>query len=213
MVSASRSTHMLHLGPNVDTVGRPVDKRQSDNAWKFYRTNITAMSCSRILKNAVLSTGVTQLSHPHDRFLIRHMDNFARNCIDWLMCIGVVPVFVKVHADGQRLPIVPQPHRVQITVRDLEGGDLGYRGLLDGMMNMVATDASSNVFVWGGGTISAVLEFRVCFFFSYRICRGGGEGREGAGCDRCIGDNPPGGDGRLHTALSALEVQVSQRPL
>lgn len=142
---------MMHLGPGVDTVGRPLDQRQCDSAWKFYQTNVTAMNCSRILKNAVLNTGVTQLSDADDHFLVRHMDTFARNCVDWLMCVGVVPVVVKGFEGGRRLPVVPQPHRVQLSVRDLPGGDVGYRGVLDASMNLFGLDDTNDILVWGGG--------------------------------------------------------------
>jgi hypothetical protein len=134
--------------PFIDHVGTPVSRDQSRNAWRFYNTNAVAMNCARVIKNAVLATGVT--STGIDEVTARHMDVFARNCVDWLMCIGIVPISVCTLDSGQRVPTVPMPHRVELSIHDLPGGDVGYRGVLAGAMPFFDKE-SRGILVWGGG--------------------------------------------------------------
>ena len=141
----------MSASPFLDYVGTPVHKEQCRNAWTFYHNNVVAMNCARIIKNAVLANGVG--SSVGDEFMVRHMNTFARNCVDWLLCIGVVPVAVHSLESGQKVPVVPHPHRVHLSVCDLPSGDVGYRGILSGgsILPGDATGQNRDVLVWGGG--------------------------------------------------------------
>lgn len=81
----------------------PLNPEQYRNTWRFYLNDVTAKHCARIVRSEVLSQGV-RLQWPDDApeeqasYCRRHMNLFAQRALDWIICVGVVPIAWRYHA-------------------------------------------------------------------------------------------------------------------
>ena len=137
--------------------GRPLKREQYESVWDFYRTNCTALHCARIIKNSVLAAGISDgvdtKPTPRSLYVHRHLEGFARDAFDWIICIGLVPVVLRMHpAINELLPEIPSSQSVHITVSSSVSGQSMFGCTVqsrDCMLPMLTQRA--RVMVWSGG--------------------------------------------------------------
>ena len=85
-----------------------------------------------------------------------HFEKIAHIALDWILCVGVVPVAL-VHSTttNQSLPVVPQTEAVRLYVNMDDYGRLSYSGEFVALRSMFAVHPNYQrpaVMVWSGGS-------------------------------------------------------------
>lgn len=148
----------------------PLNATQMNNVWDLYRTHPTVGCCAQVYRNSLLGEGVRihaktdrigPLDEGSNKVRQLRYEHVANVAMDWLICVGVVPLVLQYdHHIGRLLPIVPQPEAVKLFVRLDANGDRHYEGLLERGNSILSsvvtgalpeTEARTIVRVWAGG--------------------------------------------------------------
>lgn len=148
----------------------PLNATQMNNVWELYRTHPTVGCCAQVYRNSLLGEGVRihaktdrigALDEGSNKVRQLRYEHVANVAMDWLICVGVVPLVLQYdHHIGRLLPIVPQPEAVKLFVRLDANGDRHYEGLLERGNSILSsvvtgalpeTEAQTVVRVWAGG--------------------------------------------------------------
>ena len=144
-----------------------VDPVQMDEVWTLYRTHPTVGSCMQAISNFIFGNGLTfKESIKVPPIVQRAYHRTAYNALEWLFCVGVVPVALQTLPGYAKLvPIVPVPEAVDIFVRVTSTGDRIYQASFKRNFNMLShfgatgtvdglggNSATTKVIVWNGGT-------------------------------------------------------------
>tara|TARA_B100001094_G_scaffold331396_1_gene399543 strand:+ start:1202 stop:2077 length:876 start_codon:yes stop_codon:yes gene_type:complete len=142
----------------------PLDAVQMRNIWAAYRNHPTVGCCVQAIRNCVFGGGIRFRDSQHAD-LKMHYEKLAQNALDWIICVGVVPMMVHPVTDAKGkgvklLPVVPQPEAVKLFVRLDEFGQRKFIGMLEqgnSILSSVVTgqlhddQAKKAVVVWSGG--------------------------------------------------------------
>jgi hypothetical protein len=117
----------------------PVNHTQVTEVWNIYRTNPTVKACTDLLKRAMLVGGMhfpKSQDGEYDTYMA-----LASSAMDWLLCVGVIPVTSKQHkVTGKWIPVCPDVSAVRLMVQVNEVGECEYsatfrnQGALNGHM-------------------------------------------------------------------------------
>jgi hypothetical protein len=134
-----------------------LDKNQYTNIWQIYRTHATVGCCVQTIRQCVFGGGLS--IDGADRRVIEHFERLARSALDWILCIGLVPIVLRRDdVTGRMLPWVPQPETVDLFVSVDEFGQRSFQAKLKNdncVMTAMHTAATpdarkTNVLVWAG---------------------------------------------------------------
>ena len=148
----------------------PLDTKQCQNVWQLYRTHPTVGCCAQVYRNSLLGEGIVINANKDKLGLldegskkVRELryEHVANSALDWLMCVGLVPLVLQWEPHIKRLlPVIPQPEAVKLFVRLDSHGDRHYEGVLErgnAILSSVVTGATTEeqqnmgVRVWAGG--------------------------------------------------------------
>jgi hypothetical protein len=109
----------------------PLNSNQYTNVWNLYRTHPTVGCCIQTIRQCVFGGGLT-INGAHKQ-LIDHFNRIGRSALDWILCIGLVPVILKRNDAGQMLPWLPEPETVDLFVNIDSSGQRSFSASLKGI--------------------------------------------------------------------------------
>lgn len=130
----------------------PVNKVHIKRVWNVLDTHSTVGSCVQTLKHAVFAGGVfcgDSASHA----VRRHMGDVAHRALEWVICVGVVPVTFK-QVDGLCLPVIPTWSSLELFSLVDESGILEHHARFQrgvGALSMFmanSTETTEKVLLW-----------------------------------------------------------------
>lgn len=106
---------------------RPLREDQVTDAWTVYQYDPAVRSAVACLRTGALGGSITVIDAdgvdlPLDRYM-----RFANSALDWILCIGLVPVTV-VHDRAHSYPVVLSAEQVIVSVEEDETGQIKYTG-------------------------------------------------------------------------------------
>lgn len=106
----------------------PLLPSQYENVWRFMETNHVAGFCTQLLRTFVMGGGV-EVRGGSAKVCAAYREACAR-ALDWMLCIGLVPVSHERLEDGQLVPVVPDRSLVRVFCRTLPSGRVDYSATL-----------------------------------------------------------------------------------
>ena len=153
-----------------------VDGVQQANVWRLFRQHPTVGTCIQAMRNAIFGGGVqiepgliggfgsskSRTSRRHPSIDERRIQLIADRALEWLVCIGVIPVTYEMQSKeqgGGLIPVVPVPEALKLYVRVTPSGALEYEArfqrsisVLSGLGGSAATSSDApKVLVWSQG--------------------------------------------------------------
>lgn len=140
-----------------------LDKKKFEGVWRLFRSHPTVGCCMQAIQNFLFSS---DFEFPQGMPLItqRMFKKSAFSALEWVICIGVVPVTFKILPGYDNfVPVVPVPESVDIFVRVTPTGEKVYEAVFKKSSNVMggmtpagftvggdAQNTSTRVFVWHG---------------------------------------------------------------
>lgn len=151
-----------------------VDAVQQSNVWRLFRQHPTVGTCMQAMRNAIFGGGVnvesgliggggkSKSGRGHPAIDERRIQVIADRALEWLVCIGVIPVTYELQSKeqgGGLVPVVPIPEALKLYVRVTPSGALEYDArfqrsisVLSGLGGSAATSSDApKVLVWSQG--------------------------------------------------------------
>jgi hypothetical protein len=104
--------------------GVPLNSNQYRNVWDLYRTHPTVGCCVQTIRQCVFGGGLTISGA--DGATIQHFERIGRSALDWILCVGLIPVIMRSNNSGKILPFLPEPETVNLFVAIDQDGQRKY---------------------------------------------------------------------------------------
>lgn len=105
----------------------PISGPLVDGVWRLYRSHPVVGACVQLIRNSTIGAGLEFEDASTSLEQVRHYEAAAHGALDWLTCVGVVPLVLRPASDGKGLlPVVPEPESVVISVGLDECGEVRF---------------------------------------------------------------------------------------
>ena len=104
----------------------PVCATELQDVWSLYRHNSMIKGCTSVLKSCLMTGGIeVEGGFVGDTEIYKDL---AAQAMDWLLCVGIIPMTCKSLDSGQWIPVIPDYSAVILYVQTDECGELIYSG-------------------------------------------------------------------------------------